>query len=166
MSAAIVASLFVPRVVHTISNARSFGGHFPLITARQRHRVFDAAFRRHSPETRRATRRPGCARRREHDRLSVRHPPLHQIGAWMPRQTSRLAAISGHHVNVHVAGVFAAKRNPFSIGREMRIRCLALETREASRGATRARDRPDVLRISESDLRRAHGWTAQQPCTV
>src|SRR5438876_4709815 len=84
----------------------------------------------------------------------------------MPCQTSRLATISGNHVNIHIAGVLAAERDPFSIGREMRIRRLSLKTCETTRSATRARDGPDVLCISEGDLRRAHGWTAQQPRAI
>ena len=48
----------------------------------------------------------------------------------------------------------------------MRTRRLSLETSEASRGATSVRYGPDVLRISEGKLRRAHGWTAQQPRAI
>src|SRR2546423_10545007 len=43
----------------------------------------------------------------------------------------------------------------------MRIRRLALEAGDAPRHATRARHSPDVLRVSEGDLRCANGGRSQ-----
>ena len=80
----------------------------------------------------------------------------------MPGKPLRLAAFRRDYIHVEVAGVFATKRNPFSVRRKVWIRRLALEARHASRHATRSRHSPDVLRISESDLRRADGRRSQQ----
>src|SRR3989441_499202 len=44
----------------------------------------------------------------------------------------------------------------------MRIRRLALETRDAARPAARARHHPNILRVGKSDLRSTHRWRAQQ----
>ncbi len=162
LTAAIVAALFVPRIVHAISDVCSVGGDFALIRARQRHRLFHSAFRRNSPEARRAAGRPPRAGRGKENRSAVGSPTLHRVRAGMPGQTLRLAALSGDHINIEVAGVLAAKGNPFSIGREMRIRRLALEARDAPRHATRARRHPNILRIGKCDLRGAHRWRAQQ----
>ena len=52
----------------------------------------------------------GAARRargREHDRLAVGRPALHDVGAGMPGQALRLAALGGHDVDVDVAAVLA-----------------------------------------------------------
>src|SRR5437762_11881399 len=80
----------------------------------------------------------------------------------MPGQTLRLAAVSRDHVNIKVTGILAAKGNPFSVRREMRICRLALEARDAARPAARARHHPNILRVGKSDLRGAHRWGAQQ----
>src|SRR5258708_37058294 len=80
----------------------------------------------------------------------------------MPGQTFRLAALSRDHIYVKVAGILAAKGNPFSVRREVRIRGLSLETRDAARHPARARHHPNILRIGKSDLRSAHRRRAQQ----
>jgi hypothetical protein len=71
----------------------------------------------------------------------------------MPGQTLRLAALVGRDVDVCVAGVFGAERNPLPVGREVGIRCLALEACQAASPATSAFDYPDVVGVSECDLR-------------
>src|SRR2546425_868421 len=80
----------------------------------------------------------------------------------MPGKPLRLAAFRRDYVHVEVAGVLAAERNPFSVRRKVWIRSLALEACNTSRHATRSRHSPNVLRVSESDLRRADGRRSQQ----
>src|SRR5690242_5243331 len=79
----------------------------------------------------------------------------------MPGQPLRLAAFRRDHVHIEIAGVLAAEGDPFSVRGKMRIRGLALKARNAPRHATRSRHRPDVLRVSEGDLRRADSRRAQ-----
>ena len=62
LSAAIVAPLFVPRVVHAVRDAAAVGRDLALIRARERHRRLDTAFDRHGPEARRARSAPSVAR--------------------------------------------------------------------------------------------------------
>src|SRR6185369_7222969 len=50
LAAAIVATLFVPGVVHAISDASAVRGDLALVRARQNHWFFDAAFSGDSPE--------------------------------------------------------------------------------------------------------------------
>src|SRR6185295_12065521 len=114
------------------------------------------------PKSRRTARRPSRARRRKHDRASVGTPSLYGVAAGMPRQTPGLATFSRHHINVEVAGVLAAERDPFAVRREMWIRSLALETRDAARHPTSARHGPNILRVGKGDLRSADGWRAQK----
>ena len=140
LAAAIVAALLVPRVVHAVGDVRAVGRDLALIAARQRHRLLDAALDRHGPEARRAARRPRRARRGEDDRLAVRRPALHVVAAGMPRQPLRLAAFGRHDVDVDVAGVLAAERDPLAVGREMRIGGLSLKARQAARDAAGALD--------------------------
>src|SRR5882672_12562758 len=80
----------------------------------------------------------------------------------MPRQSAWFAAFGRHHINVEVAGILAAKRDPFTVRREMRIRGLSLKTRQSSRAAARARHGPNIICVSESDLRLAHCRRPQQ----
>src|SRR5690349_14747963 len=80
----------------------------------------------------------------------------------MPRESLRLAAVGGDDVDVEVAGVLAAKRDPSSVGREVRVCCLSLKTRQASRAATGTWCDPDVVSVSETDLSGTDGWGAQQ----
>src|SRR5260221_1580692 len=84
----------------------------------------------------------------------------------MPRQTLRLAAISRHHIDVQIAGVFTAEGDPFSVRREVWIGSLSLKTGEATGQASGPRHNPDVLRIRKCDLRRAYGWGTQQACAA
>ena len=162
LTAAIVATFFVPRVVHAISDASSVSGNLSLVSARQGHRFFDAAFSRHGPETRRAARRPRRAVGGKENRLAVGCPTFDEIGARMPRQTLRLAAFGRHDVNVEVACILAAERDPSSVGRKMWIRSLSLKTRQSFCAATGARHDPDIVCISETDLSCANGRRAQQ----
>src|SRR5437588_3798672 len=80
----------------------------------------------------------------------------------MPGKPFWLAAFRRNYVDIKIARVLTAKRDPFSVWRKVRIRCLALKARNASRHATSSRHSPDVLRVSESDLRRADGRGSQQ----
>ena len=92
LAAAIVAALLVPRGVHAIRDAAAVGRNLALVAARQRHRLGDAALRRHRPESRRRIRRRRLPARREHDLRAVGRPALHGVGAGVPRQAHRLAA--------------------------------------------------------------------------
>src|SRR5205085_8012165 len=74
LAAAIIATLFVPRVVHAIGDMRSIGGNLALIGARQGQRFFDTAVDCDGPESRRPARRPRTAIRREADRSPVSRP--------------------------------------------------------------------------------------------
>ena len=70
--------------------------------------VFDAAFDRHGPEARRRrSARRSRASTENTMRLAVGRPSLHDVGAGMPRQALRLAALGGHDVDVDVAAVLA-----------------------------------------------------------
>src|SRR5262249_42539112 len=84
------------------------------------------------------------------------------VGAWMPGQTLRLAAFSRHDIDVSVAGVFTAERDPLPVGREVRARSLALETGQAARQAAGPLDDPDVVCVSERDLSGADRRRSQQ----
>ena len=53
----------------------------------------------------------------------------------MKRQTLGLAALRGHDVNIRVAGILRAERDPLAVRREMRIRRLALKAGESPRCA-------------------------------
>ena len=131
-----------------------------LERARQRHRRLDAAFDGHGPEARRAARRPRRARGREHHGLAVGRPALHDVAARMPRQPLRLAALGRHDVDVDVAAVLGAERDPLAVGRELRIGRRALEARDAPRHAAGALDGPDVVGVGERDVRGADGRRA------
>src|SRR2546421_1077498 len=80
----------------------------------------------------------------------------------MPCQTPRLATFGGHYVNVKVAGVLAAECNPLSVRREMRICCLPLETCDTARAAPSARNSPNIVGVSESNLGGANRRGAQE----
>src|SRR5882672_5531701 len=80
----------------------------------------------------------------------------------MPGKPSRFSSFSRHHVNVEVSGILAAKRDPLSVRREVGIRCLSLETRQTSSAAARARHGPNIICVSEGNLRRAHCRRAEQ----
>jgi hypothetical protein len=80
----------------------------------------------------------------------------------MPGQALRLATLRGDDVDVGVAGVLAAERDPLAVGGEMRIRRLALEAGQAARHAARTLDRPDIVGIGEGDLRCADRRHPQQ----
>src|SRR5262245_25379414 len=80
----------------------------------------------------------------------------------MPGQTLRLAAFSRQDIDVSVTGVFSAERDPLPVGREVRVRGLALETGQAARHATGPLDDPDVVGVSERDLRGAYRRRPQQ----
>src|SRR5882672_9642311 len=82
----------------------------------------------------------------------------------MPGQTTRLAALSRHNINIEIAGVFATESDPFSVRRKMRVRSLALKAGDASGTAATARHGPNILRIGEGDLRSAYRRRAQQTC--
>ncbi len=115
LPAAVVAPFLIPGVVHPIGDVRAVGGDLTLITAGQRQRLFDATLRGHSPEARRSRRSPGRARGRKKDRLAVRGPSLLPVGARMPGETARLAAVRGHDVHVGVPRIFSAERDPLSV---------------------------------------------------
>ena len=139
LAAAIVAALFVPRVVHAVRDAAAVGRDLALIRARKRHRRLDAAFDRHRPEPRRGARRLGRARRVEDDRLSVGRPALDDVGARMPGQSLRLTALRRHDVDVDVPAVLRAERDQLAVGRELWVLGRALEARDAPRAMPPAR---------------------------
>ena len=155
LSAAVVAALLIPRRVHAIGDAAPIGRNLSLVAARQRHRLLDAAFHRHRPESRRRTRRGRLPAGREHDPRAIRRPALHRVRAGMPRQAHRLAAAHGHRVDIGVARIVGAERDHRAVGRNFRIARLALEAREAPGIAAFAIDDPDVVRIRERDVGRA-----------
>ena len=62
LAATIVAAFFVPGIVHAIGNSSSVRGNLSLVTARQRHRLFDSTIDGNGPESGRPTGRPGGAR--------------------------------------------------------------------------------------------------------
>ena len=116
LAALVIASLFVPRVVHAVGDARAIRRQLALIAARQRQRRLGAAGRRHGPEARRGRGRSGRARRREEHAGAVGRPALHDIGAGMPREPRRVAAVDRHHVDVGGAGVVGAERERAAVG--------------------------------------------------
>src|SRR5882672_6853230 len=80
----------------------------------------------------------------------------------MPGQSLRLSTFSGHHVDVEVSSILTAECDPLSIGREVWIRCLPLEAGDAPCRSTSAWDSPNIIRVSESNLRCIYRWCAQQ----
>ena len=116
LPAAIVPALFVPRVIHAISDPLAIGRNLALIGARQRQRFFDAALCRNRPESGGRRRRGGGARGCEDDAPAVRRPSLNGVRCRVPRQAPRFTAGGGRHVDIGVARVLPAERNPFSVG--------------------------------------------------
>ena len=105
-------------------------------------------------------RRRGPRRREEHAR-AVGRPALHQVGAGMPGEPRRLAAVGRHHVDVGVAGVLRAERQRAAVGRELRMARLALEARDPPGRAAGALHDPDVAGVGKRDVRGAHRRHAQ-----
>ena len=101
-------------------------------------------------------------RRCEHDRLTIRGPALSEIAARLPRQPPRLATVSGDNIDIQVPRVLAAESNPFPVRGELRVGRLSVETRHPPRTPTRTRHSPNIVGVSERDLRRANGRRAQE----
>src|ERR1035437_7174802 len=80
----------------------------------------------------------------------------------MPGQAFRLAAFGGRDVNIGVARILRAERQPLAVGRKMRIGGLALEAGQPPCRAARALDDPEVVGIGEGNVRGAHRRGAQQ----
>ena len=104
----------------------------------------------------------------KHDALAVGRPSLDDVGAGVPRQALRLAAVVGrgcrvgrHDVHVGVAAVLGAEGDPLAVGGELRVLGFALEAREAPRRAAGAVDDPDIVRVGERNVLFADGGAAQ-----
>src|SRR5258708_20935145 len=79
----------------------------------------------------------------------------------MPGQTLRFAAFARDHVRVDVPRVLRAEGDPLSVGREMRIGGLSLKAGQAPRRAAGPLDDPNIVGVSESNLRGANGGSPQ-----
>ena len=154
LAAAVVAHLVFPGIDLLV------GEPLPVGRDRAGHRLRYGDARRQStvdrdaPELRLTVGHSG-ARRHEHDPRAVRCPSAGLVDAGMERQSFRLTTGGGHDVHVRIATVLTGEREPFPVGREMRIALDGRRRRHPARVATGARDDPDVAGVGERDLRRA-----------
>src|SRR5439155_21467112 len=70
----------------------------------------------------------------------------------MPGQLFGLTAVGGNHENVPVAVAFARERNPFAVGRILRV-SVRLDVRRQGHGAAAlGRGHPNISAINEGKL--------------
>ena len=87
---------------------------------------------------------------------------MHEVGARVPCQSFRFAAVRRNDINVEVPGVLAAESDPPPVRRKVWIGGLSLETRQPARAAAGAWRDPDVVCVSKPDLRRTDSRRPQQ----
>ena len=100
---------------------------------------------------------------REEHGLAVGRPALDAVGARMPRQPLRLAAVRRHDVRrpcCRRSRALNAIHLPS--GENCGFVVCALEARQPARRPARALDDPDVVGVRERDVRRADGGRPQQ----
>ena len=162
LAAAVVAPFRLPARDRLVGELRAIGRERSAPRARHGHRLGETALESDRPELGIGNRRVG-APRCEDDTAAVVRPAAAGVGAGMPRQPARFAALDRHHVHVDVAVVLAGEGHHRAVGRELRI---ALHTLEAGQPASRsavAIDDPEVGGIGEDDVLVTDVGLAQQP---
>ncbi len=126
-----------------------------------RQRLLDPAVHGNGEELREPGREDG-ARRREQHALAVGREPLHEVGAGVPREPHRHAALRGHHVHVGVPLVLRAERDPRAVGRERRTRFLTVVGREPPDVAAVQPRAPQISGVDEGHVLAARRRLRQQ----
>ena len=106
------------------------------------------------------------ARRGEEDRLAVGGEALDDVGARMPGQALRHAALGGDDVDVGIAFVLSGEGDPVAVGREGGARFDADVGGQALHVAAVRVAGPQIVGVDEGDLPGADGGFSQEPGVV
>ena len=127
LATAIVATFVIPRAGHAIRDVCSGGIDVALEGTWHRHRLFGTTLGTDRPEALGRSRRARLTRAAEDHALPIGRPARDGVGTRMPGQPSRFATVDRDGVDIGVAGVRASEGDGATIGRQFRLRGVALK---------------------------------------